>query len=48
MLAHIIEDVTLIKVTEEGTTKIHIRFKGGRTETLTVLAVAPIDLRAAA
>ena len=28
MLAHIIEDATLIKLTEEGTTKIHVRFKG--------------------
>lgn len=35
MLAHIIEDVTLIKLTAEGTTKIHVRFKGGKTETLT-------------
>ena len=37
MLAHIIEDVTLIKLTAEGTTKIHVRFKGGKTETLTTL-----------
>ena len=35
MLAHIIEDATLIKFPEEGTTKIHVRFKGGKTETLT-------------
>ncbi|MBF0503264.1 MAG: recombinase family protein [Candidatus Riflebacteria bacterium] len=35
MLAHIIEDATLIKLSTEGITKIHIRFKGGRTETLT-------------
>jgi hypothetical protein len=35
MLAHIIEDATLIKFPEEGTTKIHVRFKGGRIETLT-------------
>lgn len=34
MLAHVIEDVTLIKLPTEGTTKLHIRFKGGRTETL--------------
>jgi DNA invertase Pin-like site-specific DNA recombinase len=37
MLAHIIEDVTLIKLPAEGSTKIHVRFKGGRTETLTTL-----------
>jgi hypothetical protein len=35
MLAHIIEDVTLIKLPGEGITRIHIRFKGGKTETLT-------------
>ena len=35
MLGHIIEDATLIKFQEEGITKIHIRFKGGRIETLT-------------
>ena len=37
MLAHIIEDATLIKLPGEGITKIHIRFKGGTTETLTTL-----------
>jgi DNA invertase Pin-like site-specific DNA recombinase len=37
LLAHIIEDVTLIKLANEGTTKIHVRFKGGKTETLTTL-----------
>ena len=35
LLAHIIEDVTLVKLPEEGTTRIHVRFKAGRTETLT-------------
>jgi DNA invertase Pin-like site-specific DNA recombinase len=35
LLAYIIEDATLIKVPAEGITKIHIRFKGGKTETLT-------------
>ena len=35
MLAHIVEDATLIKLPAEGTTKIHVRFKGGKTETLT-------------
>lgn len=37
MLAHIIEDATLIKLSVEGTTKIHVRFKGGKTETLTTV-----------
>jgi hypothetical protein len=36
LLAHIIEDVTLVKLPAEGTTRIHVRFKGGKTETLTV------------
>ena len=35
LLAYIIEDATLIKVPAEGITKIHIRFKGGKAETLT-------------
>ncbi len=35
MLAHIIEDVTLVKRPNEGTTQVHIRFRGGATETLT-------------
>lgn len=35
LLAHVIEDVTLVKVPAEGTTRIHVRFKGGKTETLT-------------
>jgi hypothetical protein len=37
LLAYIIEDATLIKLPLEGITKIHIRFKGGKTETLTAL-----------
>jgi DNA invertase Pin-like site-specific DNA recombinase len=37
LLAYIIEDVTLIKLPAEGTTKIHVRFTGGKTETLTTL-----------
>jgi DNA invertase Pin-like site-specific DNA recombinase len=37
LLAYIIEDATLIKITAEGVTKIHVRFKGGKAETLTVL-----------
>jgi hypothetical protein len=35
LLAYVIEDVTLVKMPEEGTTTIHVRFKGGKTETLT-------------
>jgi DNA invertase Pin-like site-specific DNA recombinase len=35
LLAYIIEDATLIKLPAEGLTKIHVRFKGGKTETLT-------------
>ena len=37
MLDHIIEDATLIKVPSEGTTNVHVRFKGGRTQTITAL-----------
>ncbi|MGF6875730.1 hypothetical protein OKW35_005202 [Paraburkholderia sp. MM5477-R1] len=35
LLAHIIEDVTLVKLPQEGTTRIQVRFKARRTETLT-------------
>jgi hypothetical protein len=35
LLACIIEDATLIKLPAEGITQVHIRFKGGKTETLT-------------
>jgi hypothetical protein len=35
LLAYIIEDATLIKIPAEGITKIHVRFKGGRSKTLT-------------
>ena len=37
LLACIIEDATLVKSPEDGTTKVHMRFKGGKTETLTTL-----------
>jgi hypothetical protein len=37
LLAYIIEDATLIKLPTEGITKIHVRFKGGKTETLTAI-----------
>ena len=41
LLAHIIEDVTLVKVPAEGTTRVHVRFKGGKTQTLTTLSPKP-------
>ncbi|MCL2661009.1 MAG: recombinase family protein [Acidobacteriaceae bacterium] len=37
LLAYILEDATLVKVPAEGITKVHLRFKGGKTETLTTL-----------
>lgn len=37
LLAYLIEDATLIKFPAEGTTKIHVRFKGGKIETLTTV-----------
>lgn len=37
MLAHIVEDVTLLKLPADGITQVHVRFQGGRTETLTTL-----------
>ena len=45
LLAYIIEDVTLVKLAIEGTTRIHVRFKGGRTETLNVCRAAPAASR---
>ncbi len=38
LLAHIVEDVTLVKLPAKGTTKVHIRFKGGKTQTLTTIS----------
>ncbi len=35
MLAYVIEDATLMKLPGERTTKVHVRFKGGQTTTLT-------------
>lgn len=35
LLAHLIEDVTLVKFQAEGYTKMHVRFQGGKIETLT-------------
>jgi hypothetical protein len=34
LLACLIEDVTLVKLSAEGMTRIHVRFKGGTTETI--------------
>lgn len=38
LLAHIIEDGTLLKLPKRGTTKAHIRFKGGKTQTLVTIS----------
>jgi len=35
MLAYIIDDVTLVRISNEGITRCHVRFRGGRAETLT-------------
>jgi hypothetical protein len=37
VLAALLEDATLLKLPAEGTTTIHLRFKGGKTEPLTTL-----------
>ena len=37
MLAYLVEDATLVKLSDEGTTKIHVRFRGGQTTTLTTV-----------
>ncbi len=37
MLAYLIEDVTLVKIPDEGATRIHVRFTGGQTTTLTTV-----------
>jgi DNA invertase Pin-like site-specific DNA recombinase len=37
MLDLIIEDATLVKLPAEKTTKVHLRFKGGRTQTITTV-----------
>ena len=37
MLAYLVEDVTLVKLPDEGTTKVHVRFRGGQTTTLTTV-----------
>lgn len=38
MLAYVIEDATLVKLPADGTTKVHVRFRGGQTATLTTLS----------
>ena len=37
MLAYVIEDATLVKIPDEGRTKVHVRFRGGQTTTLTTV-----------
>lgn len=37
MLAYVIEDATLVKLARERTTKVHVRFRGGQTTTLTTV-----------
>ena len=37
MLDLIIEDATLVRLPAEGITKVHVRFKGGRTHTITTV-----------
>ncbi len=37
MLAYLVEDATLVKLPDDGTTKIHVRFRGGQTTTLTTV-----------
>jgi DNA invertase Pin-like site-specific DNA recombinase len=41
MLAYVIEDVTLVKLPREGTTRVHIRFRGGQTASLTTVNPKP-------
>jgi DNA invertase Pin-like site-specific DNA recombinase len=37
MLAYVIEDVTLVKMAREGSTTVHVRFRGGQNTTLTTV-----------
>ena len=41
MLAYLVEDATLVKLPDEGTTKIHVRFRGGQTTTLITVNPKP-------
>lgn len=36
MLAHIIDDVTMTKLPDQGITRVHVRFRGGQTHSLSV------------
>ncbi|HEY8213303.1 MAG TPA: recombinase family protein [Methylocystis sp.] len=38
LLAYIIEDVTLARLPKRGTTNVHVRFKGGKTQTLVTVS----------
>ena len=38
LLAVIVEDVTLTRLPKRGTTNVHVRFKGGRTQTLVTIS----------
>jgi DNA invertase Pin-like site-specific DNA recombinase len=37
MLAYLVEDATLVKLPADGTTKVHLRFRGGQTMALTTV-----------
>jgi DNA invertase Pin-like site-specific DNA recombinase len=37
MIDLIIEDATLVRLSAEGITKVHVRFKGGKTQTITTM-----------
>jgi len=41
MLAYLVEDATLVKLPDSGTTRIHLRFRGGQTMTLTTVNPKP-------
>lgn len=41
MLAYLIEDATLVKETDEAISRVHIRFRGGRTTTITTATPKP-------
>lgn len=41
MLAYVVEDVSLVKVPEDGITKVHVRFRGGQTTSMTTVAPKP-------
>lgn len=41
MLAYVVEDATMVKLPHDGTTKVHVRFRGGLTATLTTTNPKP-------